>query len=383
MSKEVVKTTINNVELSIETGEIAKQASGAVLINYGETQVLVTACMDYRPKADMGFFPLTVEYRTRTYAAGRIPGGFFKREGKPPNSDILNCRLIDRSVRPRFPKDFLHEVQIYAIPMSFDGDNDPDVLGILGASTALTISDIPFGEPFGAIRVANVGGEFIANPTHAERDQSVMDIIVVGSGDDIVMVEGGAFEISEDMLIEAFEFAKPILAELCKMQKELAEKAGKPKFEYKPVEGVDSELEQAVRDIIGDKMLPALLTEGKINRSKVLRELIAGTIEQLSEKFPECDKDVETVAHDIEREIMRGMILDEKKRIDGRGPADIRQISVMPGYLKRTHGSALFTRGETQALAVLTLGSKMDEQKIEDLEGESFKTFMLHYNFPS
>ncbi len=383
MSKEIVKTTINNIELSIETGEITKQASGAVLINYGETQVLVTACMDYNAKLDSDFFPLTVEYRTRTYAAGRIPGGFFKREGKPPTSDILNARLIDRPIRPRFPKDFMNEVQIYAIPMSFDGENDPDVLGLLGASAALTISDIPFGDPLGAIRVGNIDGVFVANPTLAQRANSVMDIVVAGTGEDIVMVEGGAFEISEELLIEAFEFAKPILAQLCEIQKELKEKVGNTKFQYVPVAGIAPELERAVREFLEPKMKDVLLTEGKHARAMAVKDLLASAVEALKEAFPEGEKDILTVGHDVQRDVMRTMVLNESKRVDGRSPFDVRPISVKTGYLKRTHGSALFTRGETQALAVMTLGSKMDEQKIEDLEGESFKTFMLHYNFPS
>ena len=382
MSKEVVKTTINNVELSIETGEITKQANGSVLVNCGETQVLVTACMDYNPKPDLGFFPLTVEYRTRTYAAGRIPGGFFKREGRPMSADVLTARLIDRPVRPRFPKDFLHEVQIFAIPLSFDGVNDPDVLAIVGASTALSISDIPFGEPFGAIRIGNVGGEFIANPTFAERDESVMDIVVAGSRDNIVMVEGGAFEVSEEMLLDALEFAKPILEKQCEIQRELVEKVGRPKFEYEPVGLIDPELEKAVRELVEGDMKEVLIVSAKQERRSAIRTLTRKAIDGLAERFPESEKAIKSVVQDVEREIARAMILDEEKRIDGRGLKDVRPITVVPGFLRRTHGSALFTRGETQALAVLTLGSKMDEQKIENLEGESYKTFMLHYNFP-
>ncbi|MCK5832289.1 polyribonucleotide nucleotidyltransferase [bacterium] len=382
MSKEVVKTTINNVELSIETGEITRQANGAVLLNYGETQVLVTACMDSKAKSDYSFFPLTVEYRTRTYASGRIPGGFFKREGKPPNSDVLNARLIDRPVRPRFPKDFMYEIQIFAIPLSFDGEHDPDVLAMVGASAALSISDIPFGEPFGVVRIGNVGGKFIANPTLAERSESIMDIVVAGTGEDILMVEGGALEISEDLLVEALEFAKPILDDLCKMQAELIEKVGKQKFEYEPVAGVDPEIDKAVREQITDKITDALLTEGKHMRAKALRELTHSVTENLAESFPEKEGEIKDVVHEVQRETMRSMILDKGKRVDGRTTTNIRKISVIPGYLNRTHGSALFTRGETQSLTVLTLGSKLDEQKIEDLGGESFKTFMLHYNFP-
>jgi polyribonucleotide nucleotidyltransferase len=373
---------MNDVELSIETGEITKQANGSVLVSYGETQILVTACMDRNPKPDLGFFPLTVEYRTRTYAAGRIPGGFFKREGRPQSADMLTARLIDRPIRPRFPKGFLHEVQIFAIPISFDGVHDPDVLGILGASTALSISDIPFGDPFGAVRVVNVGGKFIANPTIAERDQSVLNLVVAGDSDNIVMVEGESFEVPEEMLLEALDFAKPYLKKLCELQRELVEKVGKPKFEFKPVGEIDPELEKAVRELVEGGMRDALTTPDKIGRQNALRELIGKAVDELDERFPESVAAIKKVANNVEKEIMRGMILDEEKRIDGRGLTDIREITVQTGFLRRTHGSALFTRGETQALGVLTLGSKMDEQKIENLEGESFKTFLLHYNFP-
>jgi len=382
MSKEYVETEINGYPLRIETGEVAKQANAAVMVVMGETQILVTACASKEPKTDYNFFPLTVEYRPRTYAAGKIPGGFFKREGRPHGDDILNARLIDRPIRPRFPKDFMHEVQVWCMPVSFDGANDPDVLGILGASAALSISDIPFDGPFGAVRVGYIGGEYVANPTIAELEESAMDIVVAGTATDIIMAEGGAFEVPEDVLIGALEFAGPQLANLCELQKELIGKVGKEKFEYKPTNVLEPELENAVKELVADKIDDILAIGEKISRKKAMGNLADSIIENLQEKFPESESSILEIISNIERDKMRAMILEKNIRIDNRGPKDIRDIKIEPGFLKRTHGSALFTRGETQALAALTLGTKMDEQKIEDLEGESFKSFILHYNFP-
>ena len=382
MSKEYVETEINGYPLRIETGEVAKQANAAVMVVMGETQILVTACASKEPKTDYNFFPLTVEYRPRTYAAGKIPGGFFKREGRPHGDDILNARLIDRPIRPRFPKDFMHEVQVWCMPVSFDGANDPDVLGILGASAALSISDIPFDGPFGAVRVGYIGGEYVANPTIAELEESAMDIVVAGTATDIIMAEGGAFEVPEDVLIGALEFAGPQLANLCELQKELIGKVGKEKFEYKPTNVLEPELENAVKELVADKIDDILAIGEKISRKKAMGNLADSIIENLQEKFPESESSILEIISNIERDKMRAMILEKNIRIDNRGPKDIRDIKIEPGFLKRTHGSALFTRGETQALAALTLGTKMDEQKIEDLEGESFKSFILHYIFP-
>ncbi len=382
MTKEIIKTELNGYDLQIETGHLLKQASGGVVVTMGETQILVTACASRKARPEFGYFPLIVEYRPRSYAAGRIPGGFFKREGRPYGAHILSARLIDRPIRPRFPKDFINEVQVWATPVSFDGENDPDVLGILGASAALCISEIPFDGPIGAIRVGYVGGEFIANPTYAQREESSMDIIVAGTADDIIMVEGGAFEIDEDLLLEAFEFAKPYLGKLCDFQKELIKKTEKEKMDYDPVEPVDDDIEKAVRDKVEDSIRDVFAVEGKKAREKAMDALIEWVTTELEDDFPESESKIKEVIGEVEREKMRSMILNEGVRIDKRKPDDIRSISIETGYLKRTHGSSVFTRGETQALAALTLGNKMDEQKIEDLEGESFKSFILHYNFP-
>ncbi len=382
MTKETIKTQINGYDLTIETGQVLRQASGGVVVTMGETQLLVTACVSKNARPEFGYFPLTVEYRPRSYAAGRIPGGFFKREGRPYDADTLSARLIDRPIRPRFPKDFINEVQVWATPVSFDGDNDPDVLGILGASVALCISEIPFDGPLAGVRVGYVGGEFIVNPTLSQREESIMDIIVAGTADDIVMVEGGASEIDEELLLEAFDFAKPHIAKLCEFQKELIAKVGKDKMEYEPLESVDEEIEKAVREKMEDQIRDVFAVEGKKDREKAMDALIEWVTAELEDDFPESGKKIIEAIHEVEREKMREMILNENKRIDKRKSDEIRPITIETGFLKRTHGSALFTRGETQALAVLTLGNKMDEQKIEDLGGESFKSFILHYNFP-
>jgi polyribonucleotide nucleotidyltransferase len=382
MSKEFVKTQINGYDLTIETGEIVKQAAGAVMVTIGETQTLVTACASRNARPEFGYFPLTVEYRPKSYAAGRIPGGFFKREGRPYDAHTLIARLIDRPIRPRFPKDFMNEVQIWATPVSFDGENDPDVFGIIGASAALCISEIPFDGPIAAVRVGYIGGEFIAFPTYAQREESTMDIVVAGTAEDIIMVEGGAFEIGEDLLLDALDFAKPFLGKLCELQQELIDRVGKDKMDYSPVEPIDEALVSAVREKVEGSIRDVFAVEGKKAREKAMDALVEWVVAELEDEFADSVGKIQEVIHEVEREKMREMILNEGVRIDKRKPDEIRPISIETSYLLRTHGSALFTRGETQALAVLTLGNKMDEQKIEDLEGESFKSFILHYNFP-
>ncbi len=382
MPEQFVEINLNGYPLKIETGVVAKQANGSVVVSMGETQILVTACASRKSNPNYGFFPLTVEYRPRTYASGRIPGGFFKREGRPQANAVLTARLIDRPIRPRFPKDFMNEIQIWCMPISFDGRNDPDVLGIIGASAALSISDIPFDGPFGAVRIGYVGGEFIANPSYVMREESEMDLIVAGTAEDILMVEGGAQEISEELLVEALKFASGHLAKICEMQQELIDRIGKEKMSYEPVAGPEESLDKAVREKVGGSLSEVFAVKDKKARERAMEALVNGVIAELEEEFPESEGLIKDVIHKIERESMRSMILDNDVRIDGRSQSDIRPITILPGYLHRTHGSALFTRGETQALAVLTLGTKLDEQKIEDLEGESFKSFLFHYNFP-
>ncbi len=376
-----VEEDIDGKKIIIETGRVARQADGAVWVQCGGTVVLVSAVSLRETKPYQGFFPLTVDYRERAYAAGRIPGGFFKREGKPYDHEILRSRLIDRPLRPMFPDDYNSETQVLAFVISFDQENDSDVLGILGASAAVAVSDIPIKGYFGAVRVAYIDGRYVINPTISERERSQLDIVVAGTGTDVIMVEGGAFEVSEEVLLGALKAAMPQLDKMVKMQAQLVEAAGKPKREYAPQARTEGLLE-AVNTVASDGIWDILQIPGKIERSHKRRKLRDSVIEKLSEKFPDSEMEIDIVLSEIERKLLRKMILEEGRRIDGRRYSDIRPISIEVGILPRAHGSALFTRGETQSIAAVTLGTKLDEQKIEDLEGESYKSFILHYNFP-
>lgn len=366
---------------SIETGRVAKQANGAVLVQFGETMVLATVCAAEQPTPDQDFFPLQVEYRERAYAAGKIPGGFIKREGRPSDQEVLAARLIDRPIRPLFPEGFFNEVQIMVMVLSADGENDADVLGITGAGAALSISDIPFAGPIAGVRVGRINGEFIANPTFEQRNVSDMDVVIAASEDSIIMVEGEAEEVSEADMLAALEFGHEQIKKLIALQKELIAEVGKPKMELPPPEDL-SELTERVRALYGDRLTAALRITEKKERSKALNDLTESIIAQLAEEFPEKERQIKQIIHDDEKAMMRRMVLEEKRRLDGRGLDDIRPISIEVGVLPRAHGSALFTRGQTQALAATTLGTKMDEQIIEGLSGEYFKNYMLHYNFP-
>lgn len=371
---------INSQTLSLETGRMAKQASGAVLAQLGETQVLATVCASDSPLEGRDFFPLQVEYRTRAYAAGKIPGGFLKREGRPSDQEILNARLIDRPIRPLFPKTFLNEVQVMVHVVSADRINDADVLGIVAASAAINLSDIPFEGPIAGVRVGRVNGEFIANPTFEQRERSDIDLVIGASEDSINMVEGEAHEISEEEMLEALEFGHNAIRDIIAMQKEFLEGQCKEKMEIPEAEDI-SELESKVREMasgLGD----ALKIFDKKERHGAISELTNGIIEQLEEEYPEMEKTIKGIIHDYEKEIMRDRVLNEGVRLDGRGLDDIRQIDIEVGVVPRAHGSALFTRGQTQALAVTTLGTKVDEQMIEGVDGEYYKNYMLHYNFP-
>jgi len=374
---------LGNQVLKLETGRLAKQASGAVLVTYGETMVLCTVVAREEAVVGQDFFPLQVEYRERTAAAGKIPGGFFKREGKPSEKEVLSARLIDRPIRPLFPSEFNCETQIICTIYSSDQENDADVAAACGASAALMISDIPFAGPIGEVRVGRVKGEFVINPTHTELKESDMDLIVGGSEDSIVMVEGDAMEASEQEVLSAIKFAHEYIKGICAMQIELAKECGKKKREVKPAE-VNEELVKEVRAYSFEK-LKEIHRNNKLlkeDRSLATKELYEGMQESLKEKYPEQEKVISEIFHDLQYEDMREMILSENLRLDGRSPVDIRQITCEIGVLPRNHGSALFTRGETQSLTSLTLGTKMDEQRIDGLFPEMTKTFMLHYNFP-
>ena len=367
--------------LTIETGRVAKQAAGSVLVRLGDT-ILLAAVTSAPALAERDFFPLTVDYREKSYAAGKIPGGFFKREGRPSEKEILSARLCDRPLRPLFPEGYSDEVQIMLQVLSSDQENDGDILGIIGASAALSISDIPFDNPIGAVRVGRVEGRFIVNPIFSELERSDMNVTVAGTKDFIIMVEGGTQEVSEKDMVEALAFGHENVKKVVAKIEELKRLAGKPKKEIKPIE-VNAELIESVNELATEKVKAANRIKDKHEHSLAIEAIMIETVEALKEKFPEQDMVIKNAVGEIERIDLRHMILDEHLRADGRGLEDIRDISIEVSVLPRTHGSAIFTRGQTQALVVTTLGTKMDEQRIDDLLGESFKSYMLHYNFPS
>ncbi|MEO8209184.1 MAG: polyribonucleotide nucleotidyltransferase [bacterium] len=373
---------IGGKKLTLETGRLAKQANGAVLISLNENFVLCTAAASEEAKPGQDFFPLTVDYREKTASVGKIPGGFFKREGRPTEKEILSSRLIDRPIRPMFPEGFFNETQVLCSVYSSDGENDADIIAAIGASAALMISDIPFDEPISEVRVTRINGELFINPTHTQLGEGDFDISVAGTLDSIMMVEGEAKEISEAEFLEAIKFAHKYIADICSFQKEFAKETGKKKREFLPKEDW-SEITEDVKNICESDIKTVtgtILT--KEERRLKNREIYDKVITALSEKYPDHEKIFENVIHDIQYDVMRAMILDENKRFDGRGFKDIREIAGEVGVLPRTHGSALFTRGQTQSLTTVTLGTKRDEQMIEGLKELSTKRFILHYNFP-
>ncbi len=364
---------------------MARQAAGAVLVQFGETVVLATVVGDDKP-TKLPFFPLTVEYREKSYAAGKIPGGFFKREGRPSEKEILSARQIDRSIRPLFPKGFNNEVQVVIYILSADQQNDADMLGLIGASAALNISNVPFPYPIAAVRVGRLDGEWVLNPTFQQLEFSDVDIVVAGSADSIVMVEGGALEISEDDFIAALEVAHAGVRELVAMQKELIEPLAKPKMEWTAPQ-LDDSLAMRVSDMVARRVDEALNLPNKEERNEALSALRQSIVEETGSEFEEIDnyeEQVHKVIDQLEYETLRKQILEKGERVDGRALDEVRPISCEVGLLPRTHGSALFTRGSTQALAVVTLGTSRDEQRIDtiDVLQETSKSFMLHYNFP-
>ena len=379
VSKEV---EINGKKLSIETGRFAKQANGSVMVRCGDTMVLVTAVAAEEAKEDQDFFPLQVEYREKTSAAGKFPGGFIKREGRPSEKEILSARLIDRPIRPLFPNDFKNETQVIAFVLSFDGENDADVLAAVGASAALTISDIPFDGPIAEVRIGRTDGKLIVNPTHEEIKNSDLELIVAGTADSIMMVEGESKEVNENELLDALKFAQGEIKKLVDLQLELKKESGKQKWEVVSKE-VDADLKNDILSLANDKLKQIVHSVlAKEERSTKNKALLVEVTEALAEKYPEQEKVIAEVIHDLEKELMRNRILEEGVRLDGRGTKEVRPISIELGVLPRTHGSALFTRGETQSLTTITIGTKNDEQIIDGLREEYTKKFMLHYNFP-
>jgi polyribonucleotide nucleotidyltransferase len=367
--------------LSIEIGKLAKQADGAALVRYGETVVLVTAVAATDLKTDSDFFPLTVDYQEKTFAAGKIPGGFFKREGRPSEKEILTCRLIDRSIRPLFSEGLRCETQVIATVLSADRENDPDVVAMLGASVALHVSDIPFNGPLAGVRVGRINGQWSINPTQSELLESDTDIFLSGSQDAIVMVEGGAKMVPEEEILEALFKGHEVLQPLLELQQDLRREIGKPKRQVPLVER-DLAIVGRVQELALEKLKQAVEITEKIERYKRIGEVRTEVVSQAAAEFPGKEKDIKAAFDDLRRTSFRSMIVHQERRIDGRGLKDVRPISCEVQVLPRTHGSALFTRGETQALVVTTLGTASDEQKIDALIGEQYKKFMLHYNFP-
>ena len=367
---------------SIETGRYARQANGAVMVRYADTMVLVTAVASAEAKENQDFFPLQVEYREKTSAAGKFPGGFIKREGRPTEKEILSSRLIDRPIRPLFPENFMNETQVIAFVVSYDGENDADVLAAIGASAALTISDVPFDGPIAEVRIGRIEGQLIVNPTHSQIEQGDLELVVAGTSDSIIMVEGESKEVSEDDLLNALRFAQAEIKKLVQLQIDLKNEIGKSKWDIKKEE-IDPELKKEVLEIAGEKfkgIVHSVLTkEERSAKNKQLQEEVNLT---LAERFPEQEKVIGSILHDLEKELMRERILSEGIRLDGRNTTEVRPITIELGVLPRTHGSALFTRGETQSLTTITLGTKNDEQIIDGLREEYTKRFMLHYNFP-
>src|SRR5579859_676900 len=386
MKPEATSVTVHltgGKEISFETGKLAKQAGGAAVVRLGENVVLATATANADPREGIDFFPLTVDYREYTYAGGRFPGGFIKREGRLSEREVLTSRQIDRPVRPMFAEGFKCETQVIAFVLSADSDNDPDVLGINGASCALTLSDIPFLGPIGAVRVGLVNGQFVVNPTYDEMRESLVNIMVVGTADGIVMIESGAKEVKEDTVLDAIEFGHTEIKKICKAINELREKAGKPKRKVEPPQ-FDDGYYNDLQKRVGAELTDALDTKKhpKAESYTLVKEIKKRLAAELPEGDDEAKRKLDHYYEALRERIFREQVINEKRRPDARAFDEVREIWIEAGVLPRTHGSAIFTRGETQALVTTTLGTSDDMQRLEGFEGEAKKRFMLHYNFP-
>jgi polyribonucleotide nucleotidyltransferase len=379
MIKSVID--VRGRELSLSTGRMARQADGSVIAQYGDTVVLATAVSSKSPKEGIDFFPLTVDYQEKTYAAGKIPGGFFKREGRPTEKEVLTSRLIDRPIRPLFPKGFNCETQGIVSVLSYGDENIADILGIVTISAALHISDIPFDGPVAAVRIGRISGTFLINPDLLETEECDCNLVVAGTEDAVAMVEGSVQEMSEADLLEAIDIAHQEIIKLCRFQNEFRASAGKAKRPVVPPVK-DEGLADSIKEISLDKIKAAISIPDKMMRQAALDEILREAVEQLNTEEKDIRREIASAFNDIEKNLVRDMILNDNIRADGRTPDQIRPISAEVGLLPRTHGSSLFIRGETQCLAVVTLGTSDDEQRIDSLEGETTKTFMLHYNFP-
>lgn len=377
-----VEIDIAGRTLRLETGRVAKQADGSVWASYGDTVVLATAVAAQTAKPGIDFLPLTVDYQEKTYAAGKIPGGYFKREGRPSEKEVLTSRLIDRPLRPLFPEGYYFETQVIASVLSADKTGSSDVIGITAASAALSISNIPFQGPVAGVKIGRVNGQFIVNPDLETMEKSELHLVVAGTADAVMMVEAGANELPETTMLQALELAHAEIKKIVAKIAELAAKVGNTKREVQ-VDAIDPALAAQVKAMVAQPIRDAIMIPNKTARQERLDQVLAQTIEKLkSSDVPDSERHIKIVFHGLEYTEVRNMILEKGSRADGRGPADIRPITCEVGVLPRTHGSALFTRGETQSLAVVTLGTTDDEQRIDALEGEYTRTFMLHYNFP-
>ena len=377
-----IETTFAGRPLILETGRMAKQAHGSCLVTYGETVVLCTAVAQDQP-THLPFFPLTVEYRERFYAAGKFPGGFIKREARPSDGEILSSRLIDRPIRPLFPDAFTHETQIFATVISADQENDADVVSILGASAALYMSKIPFNTPVAGVRVGRIQGQWVLNPTFQQLEFSDVDIVVAGSADALLMVEGGSVEVSEDEVMEGLIAAHNGIKELCRIQREFCDPVKQPEMDWVAVEPTEI-LRAKVNELAGSRIGDAMRIADKTERSTALGGIKEEVLHALAEEFPEEEQHLKELLYQEEKAAMRSQILNQGVRADGRKVDEIRPITIEVGLLPRTHGSSLFTRGQTQSLGVVTLGTQADEQRMDsiDVPTETTKSFMLHYNFP-
>ncbi len=379
--KHVIDIELAGRRLTLETGRIAKQADGAIWATYGDTVVLATAVASQTAKPGVDFLPLTVDYQEKTYAAGKIPGGYFKREGRPSEREVLTSRLIDRPLRPLFPEGYYFETQVITSVLSADKTGVSDVIAITAASAALAISSIPFNGPIAGVKIGRVNGQFVVNPDLESLETSDLHLVVAGTADAVMMVEAGANELPEATMLEAIELAHSEIKKIVAKIEELRTLAGKPKREVKQ-EPIDAGLAEQVRKLVAGPIREAILIPNKSARQERLDQVLAETLAALKSDEPNRDRHVKIIFHGLEYTEVRNMILEKRVRADGRGPSDIRPITCEVGVLPRAHGSAVFTRGETQSLAVVTLGTTDDEQRIDALEGEYMRTFMLHYNFP-
>ena len=376
-----VEKEIGGKLLTLETGKIARQSAGSVVLTYGETVLLIAVNAAKEAREDVDFFPLQVEYREKHYASGKIPGGFFKREARPTEGEVLTSRLTDRPIRPLFPKSFRNETQVIITVLQSDGENISDTWAGVGASAALLISNIPWNGPIATVRVGKIGTDFIFNPTREQLDDCSFEMVVSGNKENIVMVEGEAKEVKEEVIVDALKFAHEQILNIIELQEDLANAIGVTKLEL-PILPKDEELEKSVKDIVGNQVDKIVKIVDKVERNDQKATLVANILEKLEEKFPEGEKDIKNLIDVTFKESMREMILSDGVRSDGRNTTDIRDITIDPSILKRVHGSALFTRGETQALVITTLGSKSDEMIIDSMDEDYKKNYYLHYNFP-